>query len=37
LELSYNLKNTDRTVGARNAGEIAYAHGDKGLPEGTLP
>ncbi len=36
LTLSYNLKNTDRTVGARIAGEIAYAHGDQGLAEDTL-
>jgi glutamate synthase (NADPH/NADH) large chain/glutamate synthase (ferredoxin) len=36
LVLSYPIKNTDRTVGARLAGEIAYRYGDRGLPLGTL-
>ena len=36
LVLHYNIKNTDRTVGARLAGEIAYRYGDKGLPLNTL-
>jgi len=36
LSLHYQIKNTDRTVGGRVAGEIAYAHGDKGLPADQL-
>jgi glutamate synthase (NADPH/NADH) large chain/glutamate synthase (ferredoxin) len=36
LTLQYVLRNTDRTVGGRIAGEIAYAHGDQGLAEDTL-
>jgi len=36
LVLHYPIKNTDRTVGARLAGEIAYRYGDKGLPLNTL-
>ncbi len=36
LVLQYPIKNTDRTVGARLAGEIAYRYGDRGLPLGTL-
>ncbi len=34
--LSYEIKNTDRTVGARVAGEIAERFGNAGLPEGTI-
>jgi len=36
LSLHYPIKNTDRTVGGRVAGEIAYGHGDKGLPDDQL-
>ncbi len=36
LNLHYTIKNTDRTVGGRVAGEIAYGHGDKGLATDTL-
>jgi glutamate synthase domain-containing protein 3 len=36
LTLYYPIKNTDRTVGGRIAGEIAYRYGDKGLPDNTL-
>src|SRR5690606_4932755 len=36
LVLHYPIKNTDRTVGARLAGEIAYRYGDRGLPLSTL-
>ncbi len=31
VELSHPIENTDRSVGARLAGEIAFLHGDKGL------
>ncbi|RMG53420.1 MAG: glutamate synthase large subunit, partial [Acidobacteria bacterium] len=33
---TYRIRNTDRTVGARLAGEIARRWGDEGLPEGTI-
>jgi glutamate synthase domain-containing protein 2/glutamate synthase domain-containing protein 1/glutamate synthase domain-containing protein 3 len=36
VRLSYEIKNTDRAVGARLAGEIARRYGNKGLPEGTI-
>ena len=36
LTLRYPIQNTDRTVGGRIAGEIAYQHGDKGLETDTL-
>ncbi len=36
VELSYRIKNTDRSIGTRVSGEIGYQWGDKGLPEGTL-
>jgi len=36
LVLDYPIKNTNRTVGARIAGEIAFNHGDKGLQEGSI-
>jgi glutamate synthase domain-containing protein 2/glutamate synthase domain-containing protein 1/glutamate synthase domain-containing protein 3 len=36
LTLHYPIKNTDRTVGARLAGDIAYRYGDRGLPSNTL-
>lgn len=32
----YPIVNANRTVGARVAGAIAYRHGDKGLPDGTI-
>jgi glutamate synthase (ferredoxin) len=32
----YEIKNTDRTVGARLAGSIASRFGDSGLPQGSL-
>jgi glutamate synthase (ferredoxin) len=34
--LEYKVRNIDRTIGARIAGEIAYHHGDKGLKADTL-
>jgi glutamate synthase (ferredoxin) len=36
LVLEYSIRNTDRTVGARLAGDIAYRYGDRGLPHNTL-
>ncbi|PQV65435.1 glutamate synthase (NADPH/NADH) large chain/glutamate synthase (ferredoxin) [Abditibacterium utsteinense] len=36
LTMSYGIKNTNRTVGGRIAGEIAYTFGDKGLPKGSI-
>ncbi len=36
VELAYPIQNTDRTVGARLAGEVAARYGDEGLPEDTI-
>ena len=36
VSLSYDVKNTDRTVGARLSGVIAERYGDTGLPYGTI-
>ena len=36
LVLDYTIENTNRTVGGRIAGEIAYRYGDKGLADDTL-
>ncbi len=36
LSLHYEIKNTNRTVGGRVAGQIAYQFGDKGLPKGSI-
>jgi glutamate synthase (ferredoxin) len=36
VKLERNVRNTHRTIGARIAGEIAYIHGDKGLPENSI-
>jgi glutamate synthase (ferredoxin) len=36
MTLSYRLRNTDRTVGARLSGVIAERYGDTGLPYGTI-
>jgi glutamate synthase domain-containing protein 2/glutamate synthase domain-containing protein 1/glutamate synthase domain-containing protein 3 len=36
LTMRYDIKNTNRTVGGRIAGAIAYNHGDKGLPKGSI-
>ena len=33
---SYQIYNTDRTVGGRIGGRIAQIHGDAGLPEGSI-
>ena len=35
LKLSYPIRNVNRTVGGRVAGEIARRYGDKGLPPGV--
>ena len=34
--LSYEIRNTDRAVGARLSGELALRYGNQGLPAGTL-
>ena len=36
IELNYKVKNTHRNVGTKLSGDIAYHHGNHGLPEGTL-
>ena len=36
LDLSYDIRNTNRTVGGRIAGEIAYHFGNRGLTEGSI-
>ena len=36
IQLSYNIRNTNRTVGAKLSGEIAYRYGDTPLPKETI-
>ncbi len=36
IQLSYPIRNTHRTVGAKLSGEIAYRHGDTPLPKETI-
>jgi glutamate synthase domain-containing protein 2/glutamate synthase domain-containing protein 3 len=36
LALSYRVKNTNRAVGTKLSGEIAYLWGEQGLPDGTI-
>jgi len=36
INLSYKIQNTNRTVGARLAGELATRYGNTGLPEGSI-
>ena len=36
VKLAYPVKNVNRSIGARLSGEIARAHGGKGLPDDTL-
>jgi glutamate synthase domain-containing protein 2/glutamate synthase domain-containing protein 1/glutamate synthase domain-containing protein 3 len=36
VALSYKIKNTDRAVGAKIAGEVARRFGNEGLAEGTI-
>ncbi len=36
VRLCYKVRNTDRTVGTKLAGEIAYRYHEEGLPEGTI-
>ncbi len=36
LTLEYNIRNTDRTVGAKLSGAIAASYGDAGLPAGSI-
>ena len=36
VKLSFKVKNTDRNIGTKLSGEIAYHWGDAGMPEGTI-
>ena len=36
VQLSYSIRNRDRSVGARLSGAIGQIYGDKGLPAGTI-
>ena len=36
IELEYKVHNTNRNVGTKLSGEIAWIHGNHGLPEGTV-
>jgi glutamate synthase (NADPH/NADH) large chain/glutamate synthase (ferredoxin) len=36
LVRTYRIRNTNRSVGTRLSGELAYLYGDRGLPEGTI-
>jgi len=36
VEFSYNIKNTDRAVGAMLSGKIAKLYGNNGLPDNTI-
>ncbi len=36
VNLSYPIRNVDRSVGARLSGEVAALYGDEGLPDGTV-
>ena len=36
IVLKYNIKNTNRSIGTKLSGEIAYRYGDKGLPPCTV-
>ncbi len=36
ISLEYEVVNTNRNVGTKLSGQIAYEHGDHGLPEGTI-
>ena len=36
IVLHYKVRNTNRAIGAKLAGEIAFRYGDEGLPEGTI-
>ena len=36
IKLRYPIRNVNRAVGARIAGEVAYRYGDRGLPDGLL-
>ncbi|MEW5799691.1 MAG: glutamate synthase large subunit [Bacteroidota bacterium] len=36
IKKSYTIRNTNRSVGTKLSGQIAYQYGDAGLPEGTI-
>jgi glutamate synthase domain-containing protein 2/glutamate synthase domain-containing protein 1/glutamate synthase domain-containing protein 3 len=36
IKKTYTIRNTNRSVGTKLSGQIAYQYGDAGLPEGTI-
>jgi glutamate synthase (NADPH/NADH) large chain/glutamate synthase (ferredoxin) len=36
VRLSFDIQNTHRNIGTKLSGEVAFLHGDHGLPEGTI-
>jgi glutamate synthase (NADPH/NADH) large chain/glutamate synthase (ferredoxin) len=36
VKLAYRIRNVNRTVGSRLAGEVAWRYGETGLPDGTI-
>lgn len=36
MKKTYTVRNTNRSVGTKLSGQIAYLYGDAGLPEGTI-
>jgi glutamate synthase (NADPH/NADH) large chain/glutamate synthase (ferredoxin) len=36
IRLAFNVQNTHRNIGTKLSGEVAFLHGDHGLPEGTI-
>lgn len=36
IRLEYRVQNTQRSIGTKLSGEIAFRYGDQGLPEGTI-
>ena len=36
VHLSFEVQNTHRNIGTKLSGEVAFLHGDHGLPEGTI-
>ncbi|HUF61046.1 MAG TPA: glutamate synthase large subunit [Verrucomicrobiales bacterium] len=36
IRLAYRVRNTNRNIGTKLAGEIAYSHGDHGLPKNCI-
>jgi glutamate synthase domain-containing protein 3 len=36
VRLAFDVQNTHRNIGTKLSGEVAFLHGDHGLPEGTI-